>query len=133
MERPISSLWLPGTPTVISLACTVPRSAIVALQAAIQLAWIGDHLVGCACLLAPAKIAKREIAKKSRKAQLTVRIVFRSPQERAKFDAGLPQRLRYRRGNLRGARSVAMDADSLSVRDDFSPAAGNHRTAFRNL
>jgi hypothetical protein len=63
---------------------------MVARQAAIHLAWIGDHLVGCACLVALAKIAKREIAKKSPKAQLTVRIVFRFPHERAKFNAGLP-------------------------------------------
>ena len=86
----VSSLWLPGTPGVISLACLVPRSAIVALQAAIHLAWIGDHFVGCACLLAPAKIAKREIAKKFRKAQLSARIGFPFPHERAKFDASLP-------------------------------------------
>ena len=86
----VSSLWLLGTPRFISLACIVPRSAMVARQAAIHLAWIGDHLVGCACLVALAKIAKREIAKKSPKAQLTVRIVFRFPHERAKFDAGLP-------------------------------------------
>src|SRR5579864_4956420 len=66
----VPSFWLPGTPRVISLARLVPRTAIVALQAAIHLARIDDHFIGCAGLLALAKVSKGEIAKKSRNAEL---------------------------------------------------------------
>ena len=83
----VSSIRLPGFARPVSLARFVHRSAVAALQAAIHLAGVGYHRIGCAGLLALATIAKSKIAKERLASRLTV---FGSPPEGAEFHARLP-------------------------------------------